>query len=333
MKYTLLLLISIPAIAIPPKIHLHTLNALTIRTAGSSHPQYKVASLDQIVRYINALNEVPYRAHLEINNQLYTLYRGIHISEHDHTVFIFSRGYAKTNIPGTNDNFIQRGACITAAYTQLKDAIVYNTPIVSFDYDDSKEGFSFGQTNAIHALQTIYNAVLEKNAAANIVLIGDCHGAKVALEIATRYPKNLKALILMAPFISAHDLTNMIADHYLSYLPFSRPLLHNFFKFYFPQYNEKKDLLEKRLPRVLPDLPILIAHRESDTLISMETIKKLESTLKETGNTKIHVLIIKDKTYLHSKLTGHQEVQQAIHGFLKQYGLPYNEKILKNSVI
>jgi dienelactone hydrolase len=292
-----------------------------MRATHSPHHSYKITSLDQLVRYINVINEVPYRAHIEINDQLYTIFRGIHINSRDNIVFIFSRGYAKTNIPGTNDNFIQRGACATAAYTQFKDGIVVNAPIISFDYDDGRDGFSFGQTNAINALQTVYDAVLEKNPSANIVLIGDCHGAKVALEIAVRHPKNLKALILMAPFISAHDLTNMIADNYLSYLPFSRTLLHQFFKFYFSQYNEKKDLLEKRLRHISSDLPIFIAHRASDTLISMETIQKLEAILKKTGNTKLHLLVVKDSTYPHSKLTGNKEVQAGIHAFLRQYGL------------
>ncbi len=308
--------------------HLHTLNTLTMRRASSLRPKYKIVTIDQLVRYINSNHEIPFRTHLEINNILHTVYRGIHISPKDTTVFIFSRGYAKTNIPGTNDNFIQRGACATAAHIQLRDHIVTDAPLISFDYDDSKNGFSFGQTNEINALELIYNGVLEKNPAATIVLIGDCRGGKVALELAIKRPPNLKALILMAPFTSARDLTNMIADHYISYLPFSRALLHHFFRFYFPRYNQKEDTLAKRLKYVPADLPIFIAHRQEDTLVSMETIKKLTRSLKKTGNPDVRLVTIQDTSYPHSMLTGNQAVQYGINTFLKDHGLPYYNELV-----
>lgn len=309
------------------KPHLHTLNTLTMRQSSSAQPKYPLATIDELVRYINSSNEIPFRTHLEINQVLHTVYRGVHICSRDTTVFIFSRGYAKTNIPGTNDNFIQRGACATAAYIQLRDHIVNDAPIISFDYDDSKDGFSFGQTNEINALEIVYNAVLEKNPTARIILIGDCRGGKVALELAIRQPPNLQALILMAPFISARDLTNMIADHYIAYLPLSRALLHNFFKWYFPRYNEKEDTLSTRLKQVPATLPIFIAHREQDTLVSMQTIKKLTRRLQKTGNKDVHLLTIQDTSYEHSMLTGNLQIQQGINIFLKEHGLPYNTQL------
>lgn len=336
-KYTILILLLVfyclHGLSKPPKHHLHTLNTLTIRQAPCTQPKYTLVTLDHLVRYINSNNEVPFRAHLEINDQLFTVYRGVRITPHDTTVFIFSRGYAKTNIPGTNDNFIQRGACAVAAYIQLRDHIVTNAPIISFDYDDSKDGFSFGQTNEINALNFVYDAILEKNPTASIVVIGDCRGGKVALELAIKNPKNLKALILMAPFISARDLTNMIADHYIAYLPLSRTLLHQFFKFYFPQYNEQEDTLAKRLQYVPAHLPIFIAHREQDTLVSMQTIKRLTRALKKTGNKNVRLLIIQDTTYLHSMLTGNHTVQYGINTFLKELGLPYYKPITRHAYL
>lgn len=323
----LIILFLYVSLSIFPKQHLHTLNTLTLRKSSSPEPKYTIATIDELVRYINSHNEIPFRTHLEINNVLHTVYRGVHISPRDTTVFIFSRGYAKTNIPGTNDNFIQRGACATAAYIQLRDHIVTDAPLISFDYNDSKDGFSFGQTNEINALELVYNAVLEKNPTALIVLIGDCRGGKVALEFAIRKPHNLKALILMAPFISARDLTNMIADHYISYLPLSRTLLHNFFKWYFPRYNEKEDTLAQRLQQVPTTLPIFIAHREQDTLVSMQTIKKLTRRLKKSGNKDIHLLVIQDSSYPHSMLTGDLQVQQGINLFLKEHDLPYYKEL------
>ncbi len=308
--------------------HLHKLNTLTLRSAPSGDLDDTIVTIDELVRYINSTNEVPFRVQVEINNKLHIVHRGIHITPEDPLIFIFSRGYAKTNIPGTNDNFIQRGACATAAYIQLRDHIVTNAPLISFDYDDSKDGFGFGQSYEISALQAVYNGVLKKNPTANIVLIGDCRGAKVALELATKRPPHLKALILMAPFLSARDLTNMIADHYISYLPLSRPLLHYFFKYYFPRYNEKEDTLAKRLKYISPELPIFIAHREHDTLVSMATIKKLTKALKNNGNRQVYLVTTNDRSYPHSMLTGLPFIQQNINVFLRDHGFPHDEKLL-----
>ncbi len=305
--------------------NLHSCNTLTIRLTPTNHHSHKIIPIEQLVRTINATNEVPYRSYIEINTILHTVYRGVQITPQDDTVFIFSRGYARSTIPGTNDNFIQRGACATAAHLQLRDHIVNNAPLISFDYDDSKDGFSFGQTNAIIILQAVYDAVLEKNPNARIVLIGDCRGAKVALELITQPQKNLKALILMTPFISARDLIDRIAGKYLSYLPLSHKILHRFFKFYFPNYNEKLDSLEKRLVNFPLDLPTFIAHRESDTLVGHHTIRKLEKILTTIGSKNVELLIVQDTTYSHSRLTENKEVQESINTFLKKYGLPYRE--------
>ena len=311
--------------------HLHALNTLTMRPATAC--QYKIATLDQCVYYINAHNEVPFRMHLEINDSLYTIYRGIFITSSDPIIFIVSRGYAKTNIPGMNENFIQRGACATEAYRQIYYNIVNNAPLVCFDYDDSRNGFSFGQTDEIETLYAVYTAVLAKNPATIIILIGDCRGAKVALELATQNPKNLGALILLAPFISAKDLTHMIADNHLPYLPFSRILLHHFFKLYFPNYDEKKETLETRLSLISPTIPIFIAHRKSDNLVSTVTINRLAELLQKENNTMRELHIIDDTTYEHSRLPTNSTVQTAINAFLKKHGFPYNPILCDKDVV
>lgn len=315
--------------------HLHSLNTLTIRKNNATQPHYKISTLEQLVCYINSTNEVPFRVHIEINNQLYTVYRGVQVTPQDTTIFIASRGYAKSNIPGTNDNFIQRGACLTEAYRHIYFNIINNAPVVSFDYDDSRTGFSLGQSKEINTLAVVYNTTLAKNPDANIVLIGDCRGAKVALELAIQKPKNLKALILLAPFISARELTAMIARNYLpSQIPFSQTILHYFFKFYFTHYNEKKDTLYQRLKYIPSKLPIFIAHRNNDTLVGMHTISRLHTTLKmDSGNSLVQLLIVNDHSFDHSRLTGNQEVQNGINSFLKKWGLPHHEIVDKNAPI
>ena len=263
----------------------HTINSLTMYPGAAEI--CTTQSIHQIIYHINKKNAVPDKSYVKIDDQLYTIARGIEVSSNDSVVAIFSRGYAKTNDYGTNGNFLMRGACALSAHIQFKDTIVHGIPLISFDYDDSKKGFAFGQESELEILELVYETVLSKNPSAQIILIGDCRGAKVVLELLTKKPRNIAAAILMAPFTSARDLTNKIAENYLSYIPLSKTILHNFFKLYFPSYKAKKDDLVKRLNQIDPTLP-------------------------------------KDKDFDHSMMTGNLEVRQAINRFLRDYSLPHH---------
>lgn len=301
---------------------LKSLNTLTMRSGQSG--SHKVLSIDQLIRHINKYNEVPILSHIDIDAEIYSVYRGIQLSDEDTIVALFSRGYAKTNTFGKNGNFLMRGACALSAYIQFKDAIINGIPLISFDYDDSKNGFSFGQKNAVTALKTVYDAILAANPRAQIILIGDCRGGKAALELLTQNPKNLAAVILMAPFTSARQLTDRIAENHLRYLPLGKKILHRFFQTYFTQYDPKQDTLASRLHLIDPTTPILIAHRDSDTLVSNSTIAFLEEQLKATGNEHVQSIIVQDRSFDHSMLTGNTDIQQAINQFLYKYGLPHH---------
>ena len=300
----------------------HTINSLTMYPGAAEI--CTTQSIHQIIYHINKKNAVPDKSYVKIDDQLYTIARGIEVSSNDSVVAIFSRGYAKTNDYGTNGNFLMRGACALSAHIQFKDTIVHGIPLISFDYDDSKKGFAFGQESELEILELVYETVLSKNPSAQIILIGDCRGAKVVLELLTKKPRNIAAAILMAPFTSARDLTNKIAENYLSYIPLSKTILHNFFKLYFPSYKAKKDDLVKRLNQIDPTLPILIANREHDTLVTAATVKNLIKALEQQGNTSIRTVTVKDKDFDHSMMTGNLEVRQAINRFLRDYSLPHH---------
>ncbi|HLE76372.1 MAG TPA: alpha/beta hydrolase [Candidatus Babeliales bacterium] len=301
---------------------LSQMNALTVRKLADPPHGLTVYTIDQLIRTIYLHNAVPHHTLLFINNTYFMVYRGIELYDHDKKVFIFSRGYAKTKEPGTNDNFIQRGAAAKAAHIQLQDHIVPdNYPLISFDYDDGRYGFAFGQRKEIETLQTLYQAVLHRNPHIDVILIGDCRGAKVALEIATKRPKNLRALILMAPFVSGRDLTNNIAMHHLKYLPFSKEILHRFFTVYFKNYKQRLDTLAQRLHTIDHTIPIFIGHRIYDELISTESINRLIQTLRQSGNKHIHLVTTQDKSEPHSKLTEIPEIQQGIAQFMDMHGL------------
>lgn len=299
--------------------HLQRMNCLTMRSVKRPPEKQVITHIHHLVRSIYRFNKVPLQTLLEINNNYFMVYRDIELYPKDQFVFIYSRGYAKSVEPGTNGDFIQRGACAKGAYVQIRDHIVPpHYPLISFDYDDDRDGFAFGQEQEIAQLETIYKSVLLKNPNAQIILIGDCRGGKVALELATRQPKNLNALILMAPFISGRDITNNLAKHHLGYLPMREAILHYFFKFYFKQYDESKNDLIARLHHIDPQLPIFIGHRINDQLVSTETIKLLAKTLDHNGNS-VQLCITHDQSEPHSKLTNITGVQQGIRSFLGQY--------------
>lgn len=304
---------------------LYRMNALTIRKLESPPHGISISSIEQLVRTIYLHDAVPHHTLLSINNQYFMVYRGIELYDHDKKVFIFSRGYAKTTEPGTNDDFIQRGAAAKSAYIQLQDNIVPpDHPLISFDYDDGRYGFAFGQKREIETLQTVYQAVLHRNPHIDIIIIGDCRGAKVALEIATRRPKNLRGLILMAPFVSGRDLTNNIAMHHLKYLPLQKKILNKFFRIYFKNYRKELDTLAHRLYRIDRNLPIFVGHRLYDELISTDSINTLIGHLRQSGNPHVHLVTTEDKNEPHSKMTEIPEIKQGIAQFMHHHSLTYD---------
>ncbi len=301
---------------------LYRSNTLTIRMVENPPQGIMVSSIEQLVRTIYLHKAVPQHTLLSINGRYFIVHRGLELHNQDKKVFIFSRGYAKTTQPGTNDDFIQRGAGAKAAFIQLQDNIVpHDYPLVSFDYDDSRNGFAFGQQKEINTLQAVYEAVLHKNPDIDIILIGDCRGGKVALEVATHKPKNLQALILMAPFLSGRDITNNLAMQHLKYLPGNKQILHLFFKTYFKAYKDGQDNLAQRLSLIDHELPIYIAHRANDELISINTIHTIVSNLRQTGNKNVHLLVTDDDSEPHSKLTGIPEIQDGIAQFMHKYDI------------
>lgn len=296
---------------------LKKINVLTMRAIDALPRGQTAYSIRTLVHEIYHRG-VPRATVLKSNAGPLIATQGVSITPKDSIVFLFSRGYAKTTQPDTNDNFIQKGAAAKAAHIQFDDGIMPREyPLISFDYDDSRDGFAFGQAHEINTLKTVYYEIVKQNPKASIVLIGDCRGAKVALELATQHPPQLKAMILMAPFISGKELTNNIARGNL-YFPLRRQILHNFFRIYFKRYHPKHDTLLQRLHMIGPGLPICLAHRRYDQLVSTATVLKLEEILRHNGNL-VDLIITNNAQEPHSKLTGITEIQQAIATFIDQH--------------
>lgn len=319
-----------------------TLNTLTFKPTvqvcpldnQQQEPLIPSMSIDQLVIKINK-NKTPQQALIPVPNQKMSdakrilVQKGITTTLQDPIVFIFSRGYARTNTPGTNDNMLQIGGCAMAAYMPIQDNIINDAPCITFDYPDRRRCFNFGQNKDVQCLKLIHEHALKQNPHAHIILVGDCRGAKTILNFATQKPKNIKALVLLSPFFSAHQLTEQVAQNYLPWLPYSSGFLHNFFKLWFPSYNPDTDkLFAANITNISQEIPLFIAHRNRDTLVSTEQVTHFIATLHKSKHKNIHLVTTDDTTARHSRLTPVKTVQQEVNRFLKTYNLPHNPALL-----
>ncbi len=308
---------------------INNLNTITIKPITHHHGLPKHC-IETIVKKINT-RTLPEKTSLAIDrHRTAVVHKGIALDKHDQTVFIFSRGYAQTNKPGTNDDYIQHGGCAKHAFIQFHDNIINNCPCITFDYPDQRRCFNFGQKTDLACLDLVYKKTIELYPEVQIILIGDCRGGKTALSYATQRPKNLQAIILMSPFVSAHELTKQLAHNYLAWMPRSSDLLQIFFSCYFPNYDTKKENLFEEVSIIDPTLPIFIGHRRGDKLVADATINRLVDSLKKSGNANVHLLVVQDDCATHSRLTPIVDFQQGVNMFLQSYDLPYNQKLVSS---
>lgn len=293
-----------------------------------------IVTFDQLVDTIHRGNPVK-RTNLLITDQNEQNYKQVAIQRdldtlaHHNTFFIASRGYAKSNVPALGDylELTRDAGAVIEGHMLIKDNLVHNAPCVTFDYPDDPLYFNFGQHLDLSCLKAVWKHVTKKKNNPSIVAIGDCRGGKALLSFATTRPPELKAMILMSPFVSDIDLINQIAKNHIKWLPWSQHILFNFFKFYFPSFNPKQDNLIKKIHKIDPSLPIFIGHRKNDFLVSDASLKKLLALLRKTGNKDLYLLIVSDNNATHSRISPIPELQYAANAFLAAYGLPHDPQL------
>ncbi len=283
----------------------------------SGHLKLDHQPIEQIVRSMRQKQSLPVNTSVTIHHQQYLAQNKVVINKNDSTVFIFSRGIE------------MRPCAARAALLYEHYCIPAHCPVIGFDYDDSRKHFSFGQDEDIALLKEIYDTVLQQNPSAKIVIVGNCNGAKVALELAAQKPKNLKGLVLLTPFISAPPLFKRITQSYLLGVPFSAYLTRKFFD-QFTAYDPKKDDLITRLDQIDRRIPIFIGQRMDDKVVPDSEVEKLAHLLGKQGNP-VDGLIVYDPSKSHNNLIYNKKIQYRINRFLKQHCLPYNVHALSNA--
>ncbi len=307
-------------------------NAVTFRPSDNA---LNHAPIHTVVKQVQK-NKLPDVCHTYIKNKPFAIHKGISLKPEDNLVYLFVRGYAKTNGPPSKVkkqpyDLLKIGGGVQGAFIQCHDNIVPdNHPVISFDLPDCQKHFAFGGHKEVKTLECIYNEICNAHDSVEIVLIGDCRGGKVALDWLTQKPKRVKAVVLMAPFLNGKELSDTLANNHLSkWPPFCylsketcQTFLHKwFFQTYYPSYQPDKDTLYERLAFIDSSLPILLAYRTQDKLVPLDVIKKFKQTIKSEL---VHTVATEDTSAPHSKLTNLPEIQQAVHSFFKEHGLPHN---------
>ncbi len=301
-----------------PRCLVDTLPAHRVITFHSaSHLKLNDQPIETMVRSMRNNQSLAADAGVTIHTKQYRAQEGVVISKNDSTVFIFSRG------------FEPRQCAARAALLYEQQVIPTNCPVIGFDFDDQYRKFSFGQDKDIELLKQIYENVLQQNPSAQIIIIGNCNGAKVAMELAAQKPKQLKALILLTPFISARALFKRMTQYYVLGAPFSARLAQSLFS-HFTAYNPKKDNLINRLDQIDRRVPIFIGQRMYDSLVPDEEVEELAELFKKQGNP-LDGLIVYDPSKSHNNLISNETIQYRINRFLKQHNLPYNKTALTKS--
>lgn len=264
-----------------------------------------------------------------------TIHRSLKALKKYNTFFIASRGYAKSNVPVLGDylELTRDAGAAIEGHMLIKDNLVHNAPCITFDYPDDPRYFNFGQNLDVSCLKTVWHYATRKKDNPSIVVIGDCRGGKALLNFATTRPPELKAMILMSPFISDKDLIDQIAKNHIKWLPWSNHILFNFFKFYFPSFDPNQDDLIRKIHKIDPALPIFIGHRKNDFLVSDTSMKRLLHELKKAGNQDLYLLVVADDNATHSRISPIAELQYAANAFLATYELPHNPELAQRGYL
>lgn len=302
------------------------LNPITITLAD--HPVKTSSSVGQLVESLQ--NYRFSNGQLTLGDQIYAAQQGIHILTTDKVVFITSRGYAYATQPRPQSmassiiQFPRVGGGLICATNWIK-YLKITAPVICFDYFDDWHNFDFGLTQDSKCLDLVIKEALKQNPSCEIVLIGTCKGSRSILHYLTHEPvKNIKSVILDAPFATVSDLSDVIHKHYFKWLPYGNFLLHSFLQWWFPNYNQSNDLPHhiEKLPK---NLPILIGHLKNDLLVTDHQMKEFIKLFQNHEN--LHVCVISHPTIKHSKLSHITLFQQIANSFLAQYNLPHNTQL------
>ncbi len=308
------------------------LNAMTI-TACDQKPDTNECEL---VKKIYK-RRMPQKAVIDIEGASYQYEAGISYAvKNAEYIYLMSRGYAKRkriNGPHKDDHYIRKGGCVIHTRDRIAQHVVpldTKSVAVAFDYQDGY--VNFGQKRDISCLKWVYDAIRNINQSAHIIIVSECLGAKVALELAARHPITNTTIVLESPFFQATDLFEMMAHNYIGWSSSASILKWGCWAFC--HYDWHQDDLPDRFHCMPKDIRIFSCHRNKDPLLSDSSfqngITQLSTHLKG-GNVSYYKF--DDTKERHSSSFRWPGCQQAVNAFYKKHGLPYHQKMVNTHSI
>ena len=196
---------------------------------------------------------------------------------------------------------------------------------VTFDFNDERRSFNFGQQGDLTRLSLIYEELAQTH---ELVLFGSCRGGTTLLNLLsnpdTPFKSSIKALVLESPSLSLAKLSEQVGKNYLGWMPGSGSMIHTFFKTWFPSYDAHFPSCLNQLTNIPHDLPILIGHVEKDKVIAWSEIHDLVKGLVETGHNHVYLARIVDPSIAHARLNSNKQFRNVLNAFLAHYKLPHD---------
>jgi len=302
---------------------------LNVMTVSRVHQKPTMTERDLVQRIYR--NRMPLQAIIDIEGTPYLYQKGIaSCAQNAEYIYLMSRGYARRKKiagPHKDDHFIQKGGCVIHTRDRIAQNVVplsEKSVAITFDYKDDYP--NFGQKRDISCLSHVYDAVKKSNPSAHIIIVSECLGAKVALELASRHPLDNTTIVLESPFFKAEELFPMMAANYAGWANAS---LLKWSLSAFAHYDKAQDDLPNRFKNIAPHIHIFACHRNKDPLLHddcFEThMKAITNHL--TGN---HVTCYRfdDTQELHSSTFRWPGCQRAVNEFYKKHGLPYHAHLI-----
>lgn len=273
---------------------------------------------------------------LENSDKMIAVSQGILRSPGNQDLFLFSRGYAPRGsiMPGTPilseyQNLVNIGGGAMSGYMAFKDNLVpHDATVYTFDYPDERRFLNLGQSIDQECLNVIWQHVVASNKNSPIIGIGNCRGAYTLLSHASSNPEELKALVLISPFVSIDELIKTTAQNHLKF-PYAHQTLRTLFGYALPNWNKDIPSIVQLVQMIKPTIPVFIAYRTNDALISEVNIHLLIKALSITSEKiptqrSIYCLRVDGDRGSHDTISHNKILQQALHAFYAAHQITHD---------
>ena len=154
------------------------------------------------------------------------------------------------------------------------------------------------------------------------VLFGQSMGAATAITYMAQYnPKNVKAIILEAPF----DTVENVVHHKIGFWNYLG-LGSLYLRYTHPAY-DKTGIKPGQVAHLIDSsIPILFVHSKKDAFVPLEGSRAMYKSIKASVNTKVHIFELKEAKHNNARCCSDTaDYQRVVHAFYKKYGLPCDE--------